>query len=124
MSTIHLYFHFHFYPLYLYPQNRAKLFELSPCDTSSLLLVYKIPYRRPRAWPSARASKNILHTSLIRTWVNSLSFSISKNRACAITLHSKLENFLKGPRQLTLSIMFNRRILNTVIPNHPHLAYM
>ena len=26
-------------------------------------LVYKIPYRRARAWPSARASKGILHTS-------------------------------------------------------------
>ena len=25
-------------------------------------LVYKIPYRRVRAWPSARASKGILHT--------------------------------------------------------------
>ena len=25
-------------------------------------LVYKIPYRRARAWPSARASKGILHT--------------------------------------------------------------
>ena len=24
--------------------------------------VYKIPYRRARAWPSARASKGILHT--------------------------------------------------------------
>ena len=27
------------------------------------MIVYKIPYRRPRAWPSARASKGILHTS-------------------------------------------------------------
>ena len=26
------------------------------------MLVYKIPYRRARAWPSARASKGILHT--------------------------------------------------------------
>ena len=26
-------------------------------------LVYKIPYRRARAWPSARASKGILHTN-------------------------------------------------------------
>ena len=30
-----------------------------------ILFVYKIPYRRARAWPSARASKGILHTSIL-----------------------------------------------------------
>ena len=29
------------------------------------IFVYKIPFRRARAWPSARASKGILHTSQI-----------------------------------------------------------
>ena len=29
---------------------------------SRTLIVYNIPYRRARAWPSARASKGILHT--------------------------------------------------------------
>ena len=35
--------------------------------TAQLIVVYKIPYRRARAWPrpSARASKGILHTKLI-----------------------------------------------------------
>ena len=34
-----------------------------------IIIVYKIPYRRARAWPLGRvrrASKGILHTSIIR----------------------------------------------------------
>ena len=33
-------------------------------NTAVLAFVYNIPYRRARAWPSARASKGILHTML------------------------------------------------------------
>ena len=48
------------------------LLALRPARTSLALrqfrakycgLVYKIPYRSARAWPSARASKGILHTN-------------------------------------------------------------
>ena len=35
-------------------------------------LVYKIPYRRARAWPSARASKGILHTSFPQEYENKI----------------------------------------------------
>ena len=33
MSIIHLYLHFYSPPLHFYPQKRAKLFELSACET-------------------------------------------------------------------------------------------
>ena len=38
------------------------------------LVVYKIPYRRARAWPSARASKGIVHTNnlALKTFFNML----------------------------------------------------
>ena len=34
-----------------------------PLHCTTNYVVYKIPYRRARAWPSARASKGILHTT-------------------------------------------------------------
>ena len=45
--------------------SRDKLYSSSCCMQDAFSLVYKIPYRRARAWPSglmpsARASKNIL----------------------------------------------------------------
>ena len=33
------------------------------------VIVYKIPYRRARAWPSARASKGIMHTIYVNATV-------------------------------------------------------
>ena len=48
MSIIHLYLIFYFPPLHLYPQKRAKLSELSPCETGCPLrgqtaqLLYRI----------------------------------------------------------------------------------
>ena len=46
--------------------SRAQSIISTPCDLthrSAFNVVYKIPYRRVRAWPSARASKGILHTT-------------------------------------------------------------
>ena len=47
--------------------NGVCLHEFNDCLGGRLQIVYKIPYRRARAWSSVRASKGILHTSLQRT---------------------------------------------------------
>ena len=43
MSIIHLYLHFLFPPLHLYPEKRAKLFEVSPCETGCPLRESTVP---------------------------------------------------------------------------------
>ena len=48
-----------------------------------MCLVYKIPYRRARAWPSARASKGILHTTVCHARFTILS----KSRLTCVLLH-------------------------------------
>ena len=50
----------------------VELLIRQPCMQDTFALVYKIPYRRARAWPSGcigrvrRASKGILHTTFAR----------------------------------------------------------
>ena len=90
-----------------------------------LTVVYKIPYRRARAFsavrPSARASKGILHTKvtvedkrvcvlnfpLDHVLQNMLKI-VTGARVCLITLHSNFEIFQKG--HPAVEVVLNRRI--------------
>ena len=52
------------------------------------MIVYKIPYRRARAWPSGRvrrASKGILHTTMVTAKANSPTVVIIKEQSAALT---------------------------------------
>ena len=53
--------------------------------SNAFTLVYKIPYRRARAWPSARASKGILHT----TFAFEYGMTSSDDHACMLLKPSK-----------------------------------
>ena len=59
-------------------------------------LVYKIPYRRARALPSARVSKGILHTNGKLTWDDHINYLESKLLSCIVTIKRKLENLFQN----------------------------
>ena len=74
--------------------QRSKIRRSNITSTACRVLVYKIPYRRARAWPLGRvrrASKGILHTSRV---------PFLKNLECRVIKHARERNRRKSYRSI------------------------
>ena len=67
---------YHCYTLLTLLRTRSVHFGLPQTLQKPECVVYKIPYRRARAWPSARVSKGILHATECDTIVSFRSIGI------------------------------------------------
>ena len=116
-----------FSTLVLWTKLVYKMYTRYLCScTHGLALVYKIPYRRVRAWPSgcrvrARATVSCIQASrmqrdgILYTRYLIVAF---RNRACLITLHSNFEIFQKG--HPAVEFIIDRRIFERWFRITPH----